>query len=191
MKRGKLVIFCGPSGSGKGTIEKKFINEKKFNFHFSVSATTRKKRENEEDGKSYHFLSKETFEKWILEEKFLEWAKYTDNYYGTPIEPVEEMLSKGKNVFLEIEIIGVIEAINKIPDAITIFLSPPSIEVLEKRLTLRGTESKKEITLRMQRAKEEMKFANNKKIFKYNVINNDVNVVVEEIKDIISKEILL
>ncbi len=189
MKRGKLVIFCGPSGSGKGTVGKELINDPKFNFHFSVSATTREKRENEIEGKNYYFLTKPKFEKWIMENKFLEWAEYVDNYYGTPIDSVNKMLEKGKNVFLEIEILGVKQAIQKMTDAITIFLSPPSIKELEERLILRGTESKEEIEQRVKRAKEEIKFANNKEVFKYNVINNNVNDTVSKIKDIISKEI--
>ena len=189
MKRGKLIIFCGPSGSGKGTVEKHFINDPKFNFHFSVSATTRKKRENEIDGKNYHFLSKEKFKQWINENKFLEWAKYIDNYYGTPIGPVNDMLEKGKNVFLEIEIVGVREAIKKIPEAVTIFLSPPSINDLRERLLSRGTETNEEIEKRINRAKEEIVFANDKSVFKYNVINNNVDSAVKEIKDIINKEI--
>lgn len=189
MKRGKLIIFCGPSGSGKGTVEKGFINDKEFNFHFSVSATTRKIREREIDGENYHFLSKKEFEEWINDNRFLEWAKYIDNYYGTPLEPVEKMLDNGKNVFLEIEIVGVKEAIKKIPSAITIFLSPPSIDVLRKRLESRGTETIEEINKRVSRAKEEIKFSTNKEIFKFNVINVNVNDAINEIKDIIRSEI--
>ncbi len=189
MKIGKLFVFCGPSGSGKGTVEKGFLHEPEFNFHFSTSATTRKPREGEVDGNHYHFLSEKKFKEWIDEGKFLEHAEFIGNYYGTPIEPVQKMLEEGKNVFLEIEILGVLQVIDKIPEAVTIFLAPPSMNELENRLINRGTESIDIINERVARAKEEMKYSDNKDIFKYKVINNNVNKTIDEIKDIIRKEI--
>ncbi|NQX83211.1 MAG: guanylate kinase [Mycoplasmataceae bacterium] len=185
VKRGNLVIFCGPSGSGKGTVEKNFLYDKEFNFYFSVSATTRKKRENEVDGKSYHFIDNEMFQIWIDENKFLEYATFANNQYGTLIDPIRDMMNNGKNVFLEIELEGVKQVIKKIPNAITIFLSPPSIEELETRLKTRGTDSKESILNRINRAKEELKYANDKSLFTYNVINKNVNETVKEIKKIL------
>lgn len=189
MKLGKLFVFCGPSGSGKGTVEKKFVHDPEFNFHFSISATTRESRFNEINGTHYHFLSRGEFEKWIEEDKFLEYAEFIGNYYGTPIEPVKKMLNEGKNVFLEIEILGVLQVIKKMPEAITIFLAPPTIEELESRLRKRATESENDITDRIIRAREELKYGDDKSIFKYKVINNEVDKSVKEIKEILRKEI--
>lgn len=189
MAVGKLIVFCGPSGSGKGTVEKKFINDPEFNFHFSISATTRSPRPNEVDGQHYHFLSKGEFEKWIEQDKFLEYAEFINNYYGTPIEPVKEMLAEGKNVFLEIEILGVLQVIDKMPEAVTIFLAPPSIEELERRLIGRGTEDSQIIKGRVDRAREELKYSDDKSVFKYKVVNRNIRKAAEEIKEIIREEI--
>ncbi len=188
-QKGKLVIFCGPSGSGKGTVEKKFLDRKDFNFHFSVSATTRPQRDGEQDGVNYYFLTTEEFETWIAEEKFYEYATFADNYYGTPIGPVVDMLNKGQNVFLEIELQGVQQLVKKAPNAITIFLSPPSIEELGKRLRMRDTESEAVIQKRLNTAKKEMKYANDKSLFKYNVINDNVDRAANEIIEILKEEL--
>ncbi len=188
-KKGKLVIFCGPSGSGKGTVESKFIHDPLFNFHFSVSATTRHKREGEEDGVNYYFLTKEKFESWIAKDKFYEWATFADNYYGTPIAPVKAELENGYNVFLEIEYQGVQQLIKKAPDAITIFLAPPSIEELERRLRARDTESEAVIAKRVEVAKYELTLADDKSLFKYKVINEDVDTAVNEIVEILRREL--
>ncbi|BDU67492.1 MAG: hypothetical protein TYPL_1450 [Candidatus Tyloplasma litorale] len=188
-RKGKLVIYCGPSGVGKGTVASKFINESEFKFKFSVSATTRKKRENEKDGVNYHFLSKETFEKWIEEDKFIEYAKFADNYYGTPIEPLNNWINEGFNVFIEIEIAGVIQIVKKVPEAITLFLAPPSIDELEKRLRNRDTETEVEIKKRMQTAINELELSENKFLFKYRFINDNVDRVSEEIKRVLRLEL--
>lgn len=185
--KGKLVIFCGPSGSGKGTVGRSFLHDPEFNFHFSVSATTRHQRDGEMDGVNYHFLTKDKFEEWVKEDKFLEYAKFADNYYGTPIDPVKEMLKEGKNVFLEIELQGVMQVVKKIPEAITIFLSPPSIKELEKRLRTRDTETEAMISKRVKTAEYEVKFANDKTLFKYNVINDDVERASKEVIEILRR----
>lgn len=188
MKIGKLIVFTGPSGSGKGTVEEKFINEPEFNFYFTVSATTRPIRDNEVEGVHHLFIDKEQFEKWIEEDKFLEYATFVDNYYGTIKEEVERELANGKNVFLEIELEGAKQVMKKMPEALSIFLAPPSIEELENRLRKRGSESGEIIQARINKAKEELSFADDKSIFKYKVINDDVDRAAEEIKDIIRKE---
>lgn len=189
MTVGKLIVFCGPSGSGKGTVEKKFINDPELNLHFSISATTRDPRPSEVDGKHYHFLTKDTFNEWINEDKFLEHAKFVDNYYGTPLEPVKKMLQEGKNVFLEIEILGVLQVIEKMPEAVTIFLAPPSLRDLKNRLKRRDTENKQAINDRVDRAVEEIKYSDDPRVFKYKVINDNVNRAAKEIKTIIKNEI--
>ncbi len=189
VKRGKLVIFCGPSGSGKGTVEKGFIHDPEFNFHFSVSATTRPARDGEANGVNYYFLTKDEFEKWISEDKFYEWATFADNYYGTPMEPVIKELENGFNVFLEIEYQGVEQLIKKAPEAITIFLAPPSIEELERRLRTRDTESEAVIAKRVEVAKYELTLADDKSLFKYKVVNEDVDTAVNEIKEILRSEL--
>lgn len=186
---GKLVLFCGPSGSGKGTVEREFIYDKAFDFYFTVSATTRPIRENEEDGVDHWFIDKETFEQWKEEGRFLEHAVYVDNYYGTLRKEVEDKLAEGRNIFFELEPQGILQVIKEMPQAITIFLSPPSIEILEERLKGRGTEPQHVIDKRIETAKQEMDYANDKKVFKYNVINHDVNEAAEEIKEILRKEL--
>lgn len=189
-KRGKLVIFCGPSGAGKGTVTKKFLPMPEFKFKFSVSATTRPMREGEVDGVNYHFLEKSEFEKWIAEDKFYEWATFADNYYGTPIDPVNEELENGNNVFLEIEYQGVEQIVKKAPEAITIFLAPPSIEELEKRLRARDTESEAVIAKRVETARYEVTLADNKELFKYKVINDEVDRAANELIEIFRRELL-
>lgn len=188
-KKGKLVIFCGPSGSGKGTIEKNFINNSKYNLHFSISATTRPKRSGEKDGVNYHFLTRKTFKSWIKNDYFLEYAFFADHYYGTPIAAVQQNLNAGNNVFLEIEVQGVRQVIKKNPEAITIFLSPPSLEVLKERLIKRGTESEAIINERIKIAEKEILLANDKKLFKYNVINNDIFVASKEVIKILEENL--
>ncbi len=188
-KKGKMIIFCGPSGSGKGTVAKEFLYEKKYDFHFSISATTRPIRKGEKNGVNYFFLNKKEFETWIFENKFYEWAMFADNYYGTPIAPVLEKINSGHNVFLEIEYQGVEQLIKKAPEAVTIFLAPPSIEELERRLRKRDTESEAMIAKRIETAKYEMELSNNKNLFKYKVINDDVKKAAKEIKDILRREL--
>ena len=187
---GKLVVFTGPSGVGKGTVEKGFINSKEFNFHFSVSATTRPKRENEIDGIDHLFLTKEKFEKWIAEEKFLEYVTYVGNYYGTLEKEVREKLIEGRNVFLEIELIGALKVIEKIPEAISLFLLPPSMEILSKRLMERKTESHEINKERIRISYEEVEFAQKSDIFKYMVINDKIDDCINEIIEIFRKEIV-
>ncbi len=186
---GKLIVFCGPSGSGKGTVQSYFLDRQDFNLHFSISATTRNKRKNEIDGKDYFFLDKNEFQKWIGENKFLEYAEFSGNYYGTPLENVENKIKEGKNVFLEIEVEGVKQVLKKIPDAITIFLKPPSIEELEKRLRKRDTESEVAIQTRIKKAKEEIIFSESGSHFKYKVINDKLEIAVDEIIDILKEEL--
>ena len=155
--KGLLFIISGPSGAGKGTVVKELV--KLPENEVSISVTTRKPREGEIDGIHYHFFSVDKFRKLIDENGFLEYAQYCENYYGTPLAQIEKWLSEGKNVILEIDVQGCRQVKIKRPDAVTIFIAPPSMEVLEKRLTGRGTEDEETIQKRLNTAKSEMQKA--------------------------------
>lgn len=182
MDKGLLIVYAGASGVGKGTIMKRLLNADD-NFKLSVSATTRAPRPGETHGVEYFFVSKEDFENLIAQDGLLEYATYCDNYYGTPKKAVFDMLEKGIDVFLEIEINGFLQIKKKYPDCVTIFLLPPSIEELERRLTDRGTETPDVIRQRLDTAQKEIPYAQQ---FDYNVINDDVERATSEILDIIS-----
>ncbi|MBQ0146065.1 MAG: guanylate kinase, partial [Lachnospiraceae bacterium] len=154
MKRGLLVIVSGFSGAGKGSIVRGLIR-KHDNYALSVSATTRQPRDGEIDGRDYFFISKSQFEKMIAEDRLLEFAKYVDNYYGTPADYVEGMLNQGKDVILEIEMQGAMKVKCRIPEAVTVFVSTKDAETLQARLKGRGTETLEQIGKRLERAVEE------------------------------------
>lgn len=182
MDKGLLIVYAGASGVGKGTIMKKLLSSDD-NFRLSVSATTRAPRPGERDGVEYHFVTKEQFEELIRTDGLLEYAQYCDNFYGTPKKAVFDMLERGIDVFLEIEIKGFLQIKEKYPQCVTIFLLPPSIEELEQRLVGRGTEPMKVIKKRLDTAKQELTYAQQ---FDYTVINNDVERAKDEILNIIS-----
>ncbi len=179
MRRGLLLVVSGPSGVGKGTVLGKLMEEND-NIFYSVSATTRKPREGEVDGVNYFFITKEQFERNIAEDKMLEYATYCDNYYGTPLAAVEQMRNEGKDVLLEIEAQGALQVMKKCPDAVSVFVAPPSMEELRRRLTDRKTESAEVIESRLRKAEEEMALAHH---YQYRVVND----TVENAKDKISK----
>ena len=154
MNKGILVVVSGFSGAGKGTVMKRLM-EKYDDYALSVSATTRKPRPGEEDGREYFFRTRDEFEKLIEEDALLEYAQYVENYYGTPRSYVEEQLQAGRNVILEIEIQGAMKIKEKIPEALLVFVTPPTVEELERRLTGRGTETAQVIADRLARAGEE------------------------------------
>lgn len=183
-KKGLLVVYTGCSGVGKGTIMKKLL-QKESNFRLSVSATTRSPRPGETHGKEYFFVSREEFKEMIDNNKFLEYAQYADNFYGTPKDAVEEMLNHGYNVFLEIEVQGGLQILKKCPDCLSIFIVPPSMEELEHRLRGRGTEPNDVIEKRMEAAKTEMTFTNH---YDYVVMNDNVDIAVDEIISLVKKE---
>lgn len=184
-KRGTLVLYTGSSGVGKGTIMQELL-KRDSNIKLSVSNTTRNPRENEIDGVHYNFVTKEAFEELIPNDGYLEYAKYCENYYGTPKKPVEDMLEQGYNVFLEIEVQGGLQVMEKYPDILSIFVLPPSMEILEKRLRSRGTEDEETIQKRLAAAKEEMTY---KDKYRYNVINGELDAAVDEILGILNNEI--
>lgn len=182
MKKGKLFIFSGVSGVGKSTILKKIFEEPNLNLVYSISCTSRSPRHNETDGKEYFFLSKQAFKEKIDKNQFLEWAEFCGNLYGTPKEFVEQNLNDGKNVLLEIEVKGALNVMKLMPEAISIFLLPPSLEELQKRLHERGTESDGVIDQRLKEAKKELSF---KEHYDHLVINDNVDEAVSEIVKII------
>ncbi|MGN1131333.1 MAG: guanylate kinase [Ruminococcus sp.] len=182
--RGLLVVYSGFSGVGKGTIMKEMLKREE-SFKLSVSATTREPRPGEVDGREYHFLTREKFLEMIEKDEFLEYAQYADNYYGTPKKAVEDMLNEGYNVFLEIEVQGGVQIMEKCPDCLSIFIVPPSLEVLEQRLRGRGTETEEVIEKRMKAALDEQEY-----IPKYQfVVKNDlVEDAVQEVINIVKTE---
>lgn len=184
MKKGKLVVYTGCSGVGKGTIMKELIKKNK-NIKLSVSCTTRPPRDEDKEGVTYYFLTKEKFNEMVKEDGFLEYAEFCDNFYGTPEKPVNDLLEQGYDVFLEIEVDGGMQVMKKRPDCLSIFITPPSVEELEKRLRGRATEDEDTINKRMARAKEEMEF---EKYYKYSVLNDDVNRAANEILSILKNE---
>lgn len=184
-KRGALVLYSGASGVGKGTLLAELMNRDP-SIKLSVSNTTRKPRKGEIDGVHYNFLSREQFEKLIEDDGYLEYAQYCNNYYGTPKKQVEDMLNSGYNVFLEIDVQGALQVMEKNPDVLSIFVLPPSMDSLERRLKRRGTEDEATIKLRLAEAEREMSVKNK---YKYNVVNGDIDKAVNEILDILKKEI--
>lgn len=174
-KQGILIIVSGFSGAGKGTVMKRFLEKYSEEFCLSVSATTRKPREGEVHGQHYFFTKKEDFEQMIKDDSLLEYAEYVGNYYGTPKAFVESKLSEGVHVLLEIEMQGALKIKEKFPEALLIFVTPPSAESLEKRLKGRGTETDEVIASRLARASEEAVYM---KDYDYLVVNED-NAVEE------------
>lgn len=184
MSKGVLAVVSGFSGAGKGTVMKRLL-EKYDTYALSVSVTTRSPRAGEEDGKDYFFHTREEVEEMILEDKLLEYAEYVGNYYGTPREYVENMLESGKNVILEIEIQGAMKIKQKMPDAVMIFVTPPSATELENRLRGRGSEIEETIRRRMMRAVEECEGIER---YDYLLVNDDVEECTERLNQIITSE---
>ncbi|MCI8688952.1 MAG: guanylate kinase [Oscillibacter sp.] len=184
MRKGKTFVISGPSGVGKGTVLKALLEQRK-NVYISVSATTRTARPGEEDGIHYHFLEKATFQEWIAQDAFLEYAKYVGNFYGTPKKFVDSAMDEGQDVILEIDVQGALQVAEKRPETILIFIAPPSWEALEQRLTLRGTDRPEKIQERLQRAKVEFQSAD---AYHYVVINDTVENAARELDAILTAE---
>lgn len=182
--KGILIILSGPSGSGKDTVLRA-LKEVDSDVKVSVSMTTRNPRPGDVDGVDYYFVTREYFEKKIAENKMLEYAEYAGNYYGTPADPVDEMLRQGKAVFLEIEVQGAEKIRSRYDSVISIFLMPPSMRVLEDRLRGRGTEDEETIQHRLFIAREEIRRAPE---YDYVVVNDTIENAVEGIETIIKAE---
>ena len=184
-KKGAFIVISGPSGVGKNTIADVLV-DKGYGI-YSVSMTTRGIREGEKEGRDYFFVSKEEFDRNIEEGNFLEYARYGDNYYGTLKSYVFDNLNNGINVIAVVDIQGGVNIENLFPEAVLIFIMPPSYEELEKRLRGRGTDSEEAILKRLDIAKKEMEFSSH---YDYIVINNTVDRATEDIIDIIDKEVI-
>ena len=183
-KQGKLIVFSAPSGSGKTTIVHHLLGQKELNLGFSVSATSRPRRAQEEHGRDYYFLSKEAFEKHIKNNDFLEWEEvYKDNYYGTLQAEVERIWKEGRAVIFDIDVVGGLRIKNKYPEnTLAIFVQPPSLEVMEHRLRNRKTESEEKILERLSKAEKELKFAAD---FDVILINDDLATAKKEAKRLV------
>ncbi len=184
MREGKIFVVSGPSGVGKSTVLHALLQNRK-NLYFSVSATTRPPREGEEDGVHYHFVTVDTFRDWIARDAFLEYAEYVGNFYGTPRKYVEDALAQGRDVVLDIEIQGAIQVRRKAPEAVRIFIAPPSWVELERRLRSRGTDSPEKVQKRLLRAKVEFQTAY---AYDYFVVNDTVENAVRELEAIMTAE---
>ncbi|WEB67857.1 guanylate kinase [Limosilactobacillus fermentum] len=184
-KRGMLIVLSGPSGVGKGTVRKAIFDQPGNDFQYSISMTTRKPRPGEVNGKDYFFVSKEEFEQKIQAGEMLEYAKYVDNYYGTPLKWINNTLDAGKDVFLEIEVNGAMQVRSKSPNGVFIFLTPPDLMELKQRLIHRGTDSMEVINKRIKKAFSEIEMMQN---YDYAVVNDEVPNAVEKVKEIIRSE---
>jgi len=183
-EKGILYILSGPSGVGKGTVRKELFRQKK-DLKYSISMTTRNKRPGEVDGVDYFYKTKEEFEQLIRNNAMLEYAQYVNNYYGTPREYVENMLNKGYDVFLEIEVQGALQVKENYPNGVFIFLFPPSLDELKNRIVNRGTESNDLVMNRLKEAKKEIELMD---AYDYVVVNDNVHRAVDKIKSIIQSE---
>lgn len=184
MDRGLLIVVSGASGTGKGTVCKKLLDDIP-TLYYSISATTRQPRQGETDGVEYLFISVEEFKAWIAEGKFLEHAEVYGNFYGTPAHKIEERLSRGEDVLLEIDIQGALNVMQKRPDGVYIFLLPPSLDELKNRIKNRGTESPETFERRFNAARNEIETGRK---YQYVVVNDAVDAAVSKIKSIIDAE---
>ncbi len=181
-ERGKLIILSGPSGVGKSTVVSKTM-ERRDDICFSVSVTTRQPRPGEIDGKDYFFISRTEFDRMVSNDELLEHATYVNNSYGTPLSFVEEKLSAGINVILDIEVQGARQALAKNPDAVTVFVLPPSMKELKNRLISRGTETEQAVAARLERARQELKEAD---LYQFMIINDIVETAAMKLDCIIT-----
>lgn len=177
MAEGSLYVISGPSGAGKGTLVSRVL-EVCPDIVLSISATTRKPREGELDGVHYHFLSVDEFEDTIAHDGFIEWAKVHSNYYGTPLAPIKGHLAAGDTVLLEIDVQGAFQVLEKLPQAKLIFIAPPSIEELERRLRGRGTETDDVIAQRLANATGEMEASRD---YDHIIVNDDLERATKEL----------
>jgi guanylate kinase len=184
-KKGLLVVVSGPSGVGKSTVRQALFSMTGHNLSYSVSMTTRRPRTTESDGVDYYFVSPEEFQRRIEEGMFLEHADFVGQYYGTPLDKVEELLNQGREVVLEIETEGALQVRSKMPDAILIFIVPPTKDTLYERLIARGTENGYQLEKRIAKANKEFKLAHK---YDYIVVNDDVHNAADKILAIIRAE---
>lgn len=182
MNKGRVFIISGPSGSGKDSLMKKLF-EKAPEIMFSISSITRPMRVGEVEGEKYNFITRERFEEMLANDELLEHNVFVGNYYGTPKQPVLKAVEEGKDILIEVDVNGAYQIIDKIPDVVSIFIMPPSLEILKKRLTGRGTDSKEIIDKRLFEALREIACA---KDYDYIVVNDDLDTAVDEFVSILS-----
>lgn len=183
-QKGICFVLSGPSGVGKGTVRKALF-EQDTNLKYSISMTTRKKREGEVEGVDYFYRTREQFEQMIRDQKMLEYAEYVGNYYGTPKEYVEDMIESGHDVFLEIEVQGALQVKKNFPQGVFIFLIPPSLEELKNRIVERGTETEDLIINRLKEASHEIEMMDK---YDYVVVNDNVEEAVKKVQAIVQSE---
>ena len=184
MKKGLLIVISGASGTGKGTVCKELLARER-GVAFSVSATSRAPREGEQDGREYYFRTRAEFEAMIAEGAFLEYADVYGNYYGTPLAPIEARRSAGEDILLEIDTQGALNVMERCPDGTFIFLLPPSLEELRRRITGRGTESEESLARRLAAARDEIRLGRR---YRYAVLNDTVEDATARIQTIIAAE---
>ena len=181
--KGLLLVVSAPSGCGKGTILGEILKDD--SFYYSISATTRAPREGEQDGVNYHFITKEEFEQRIAQGGMLEYAQYCGNYYGTPKKEVEQMRDAGRDVILEIEVEGAMKVRALCPDAVFLFIAPPSVEELRHRLNKRGTEAAEVIEERVSQASRELSYANR---YDYIIVNGELEKAIQDFRTVVRAE---
>lgn len=181
--KGRLFILSAPSGAGKSVVTQRLLSQRP-ELVFSVSATTRAPRPEESNGVSYYFISREKFMLMIVDDEFLEFAEYIGEMYGTPKKPIFAYLEEGRDVLLDIEVQGAKQVFAKMPEAISIFVIPPSMEELERRLRGRGTDTEEKLQARLERARQEIA---EKDLYDYVLVNNSINTTADEILAIIDK----
>ena len=184
MKKGLLIVISGASGTGKGTVCKELLARER-GFAYSVSATSRAPRAGEQDGREYYFRTRAEFEKMIAAGEFLEYADVYGNYYGTPLAPIEARRAAGEDILLEIDTQGALNVMERCPDGTFIFLLPPSLEELRRRITGRGTESEESLARRLAAARDEIRLG---KRYRYAVLNDTVEAATDRIQTILSAE---
>lgn len=181
--KGLLLVVSAPSGCGKGTILGEILKDD--SFYYSISATTRVPREGEQDGVNYHFITKEEFEQRIAQGGMLEYAQYCGNYYGTPKKEVEQMRDAGRDVILEIEVEGAMKVRALCPDAVFLFIAPPSVEELRRRLNKRGTEAAEVIEERVSQAARELSYADR---YDYIIVNGELEKAIQDFRTVVRAE---
>ena len=184
MKKGLLIVISGASGTGKGTVCKELL-VRETGIAYSVSATSRAPREGEVDGREYYFRTREEFEQMIADGAFLEYADVYGNYYGTPLAPIEKRRAAGEDILLEIDTQGALDVMEQCPDGTFIFLLPPSLEELRRRITGRGTESEENLARRLAAARDEILLG---KCYRYAVLNDTVEAATDRIQTILAAE---
>lgn len=184
MKKGLLIVISGASGTGKGTVCKELLT-RETDIAYSVSATSRTPRAGEQDGREYYFRTREEFEQMIAAGAFLEYADVYGNYYGTPLAPIEERRAAGEDILLEIDTQGALNVMERCPDGTFIFLLPPSLEELQRRITGRGTETEESIARRLAAARDEILLG---KRYRYAVLNDTVAAATDRIQTILAAE---